>query len=144
MKLLSENYWRCKSPDFALSRKLTGYRFSAKPHHMGPEVRDILSTALYSTGKTLPLDTLPLKPDEALPLENLFHMLKDAAFQNSTEEVLTQRLITFPYSRHSSYYELCDLVDAFKPADVYPCTVNDSDWHEGKSLEVFSSIYVSQ
>lgn len=38
------------------------------------------------------------------------------------------RNITFPYSRHSSYPELCHLVDAFKPKDVWPCTVNVEEW----------------
>lgn len=41
------------------------------------------------------------------------------------------RQITFPYSRHSSYPELCDLVRAFKPKDVYQCTVNEVEWREG-------------
>ena len=36
----------------------------------------------------------------------------------------------FPYSRHSSYEELCDLVGAFKPLDVYPCTVDNESWSE--------------
>ncbi|KAJ0307940.1 hypothetical protein COL516b_003915 [Colletotrichum fioriniae] len=38
------------------------------------------------------------------------------------------RVITFPYSRHSSYQELCDLVRIFRPNDVWPCTVNPVDW----------------
>ncbi|KAF6814199.1 DNA repair protein [Colletotrichum plurivorum] len=38
------------------------------------------------------------------------------------------RKITFPYSRHSSYLELCHLVNAFRPLDVWPCTVNPTDW----------------
>ncbi|KAJ0274159.1 hypothetical protein COL940_009489 [Colletotrichum noveboracense] len=38
------------------------------------------------------------------------------------------KTITFPYSRHSSYQELCDLVRIFRPKDVWPCTVNPTDW----------------
>lgn len=38
------------------------------------------------------------------------------------------KTITFPYSRHASYPELCDLVSAFKPRDVWPCTVSPADW----------------
>jgi len=41
----------------------------------------------------------------------------------------------FPYSRHSSYDELCHLVDAFKPKDVYPCTTDVESWHEGISIQ---------
>jgi hypothetical protein len=36
--------------------------------------------------------------------------------------------ITFPYSRHSSYSELCELVSAFSPKQVYPCTVDETTW----------------
>ncbi|KAK7216544.1 hypothetical protein V2G26_004547 [Clonostachys chloroleuca] len=38
------------------------------------------------------------------------------------------RVIRFPYSRHSSYHELCLLVAAFKPRDVWPCTANIDEW----------------
>lgn len=31
----------------------------------------------------------------------------------------------FPYSRHSSYEELCNLVKAFEPFDIYPCTIDE-------------------
>ncbi|KAK1994871.1 artemis protein [Colletotrichum falcatum] len=41
------------------------------------------------------------------------------------------RVITFPYSRHSSYQELCDLVRVFRPKDVWPCTVNVPEWLGG-------------
>ena len=42
--------------------------------------------------------------------------------------------ITFPYSRHSSYSELCNFVKAFKPKDVWPCTVDLASWlREGLS-----------
>ncbi|MBE3048550.1 hypothetical protein IMZ48_39825 [Candidatus Bathyarchaeota archaeon] len=45
------------------------------------------------------------------------------------------RMIYFPYSRHSSYPELCDFVGAFKPRDVWPCTVNPVAWmNEGMVL----------
>ncbi|KZL84413.1 artemis protein [Colletotrichum incanum] len=43
------------------------------------------------------------------------------------------RVITFPYSRHSSYQELCDLVRVFRPKDVWPCTVNIAEWLKGNS-----------
>jgi DNA cross-link repair 1C protein len=44
------------------------------------------------------------------------------------------KLITFPYSRHSSCSELQHLVSIFKPKDVFPCTVDEENWHEGKPL----------
>ena len=36
--------------------------------------------------------------------------------------------IKFPYSRHASYHELCLLIDAFKPKNIYPCTVDEKNW----------------
>lgn len=46
----------------------------------------------------------------------------------SPEGQVQPDVITFPYSRHSSYPELCDLVDVFKPRDVWPCTVDVPRW----------------
>ncbi|KKP02916.1 artemis protein [Trichoderma harzianum] len=37
-------------------------------------------------------------------------------------------VIRFPYSRHSSYAELCNLVNAFKPKDIWPCTFHLETW----------------
>ena len=48
-----------------------------------------------------------------------------------TEEHTLPKVITFPYSRHSSYAELCHLVRVFQPKDVFPCTVDEDNWHEG-------------
>lgn len=45
------------------------------------------------------------------------------------------RSIEFPYSRHSSYEELCDLVKAFKPVDVYPCTIDEDYMNLSKSID---------
>lgn len=39
-------------------------------------------------------------------------------------------IVTFPYSRHSSYAEQCHLVDAFRPRDVWPCTADFKEWSE--------------
>jgi hypothetical protein len=52
----------------------------------------------------------------------------------STPAVLPDT-ITFPYARHSSYSELCLLVAAFKPLDVYPCTVDERNWTPRDSVQ---------
>lgn len=51
-------------------------------------------------------------------------------FQPKDRDVLDvlPKTINFPYSRHASYPELCDLVAAFKPRDVWPCTVSPAEW----------------
>ncbi len=49
----------------------------------------------------------------------------------ATDNIKRQSLpnvITFPYSRHSSYPELCNFVRAFRPRDVWPCTVDAHGW----------------
>jgi DNA cross-link repair 1C protein len=43
--------------------------------------------------------------------------------------------VTFPYARHSSYSELCLLVEALKPLDVYPCTVDERNWTPQDSMQ---------
>ncbi|KKY22782.1 putative dna repair [Phaeomoniella chlamydospora] len=42
--------------------------------------------------------------------------------------------VHFPYSRHSSYSELCHLVSAFRPKDIHPCTVDADTWSEEVSM----------
>jgi hypothetical protein len=44
------------------------------------------------------------------------------------QEGALPKTIKFPYSRHSSYAELCELVQAFHPRDIYPCTVDAANW----------------
>ncbi|OQN96810.1 hypothetical protein B0A48_17370 [Cryoendolithus antarcticus] len=52
--------------------------------------------------------------------------------------------ITFPYSRHSSYTELCHLLEVFKPTDVHPCTVDDTHWGREQSMTfLFGHLYDS-
>ncbi|AEO58918.1 hypothetical protein MYCTH_52175 [Thermothelomyces thermophilus ATCC 42464] len=53
-------------------------------------------------------------------------------------------IITFPYSRHSSYPELCRFVSKFKPRDVWPCTVDVPRWlREGITVEQLFSPHCS-
>lgn len=56
---------------------------------------------------------------------------KSAGTPEAPRDGSLPKTITFPYSRHSSYPELCDLVRIFKPKDVYQCTVNEEFWDEG-------------
>lgn len=49
---------------------------------------------------------------------------------------------TFPYSRHSSYDELCLLIEAFKPKNIHPCTVDEAAWTPNSSMSfLFGQIY---
>jgi len=63
-----------------------------------------------------------------LSLHALVSVLSSHASKSKDSEKRLNKTIRFPYSRHSSYYELCALVDAFKPKDVFPCTVDEDRW----------------
>ncbi|KAK1072981.1 hypothetical protein LTR74_002213 [Friedmanniomyces endolithicus] len=96
---------------------------------------------------------------DELPLERLVPALaklvtkaepgKASPSANSPNTVLKRpdglaKQITFPYSRHSSYEELCDLIDAFKPKDIYPCTIDDANWTTDQSISfLFGHVYTS-
>jgi DNA cross-link repair 1C protein len=103
----------------------------------------MLLAGFHSSRKALVLnDVEPGYRQNNLTLEKLASILARSAAQPPPTEDVTPvieadihlpNIITFPYSRHSSYAELRDLVRVFKPVDIYPCTVTKADWHEGES-----------
>ncbi|KAK2832001.1 hypothetical protein FQN49_006955 [Arthroderma sp. PD_2] len=102
-----------------------------------PETRDMvisaLSKAYQSDGKAISLDEYGLKEEEEIPLEKLVGIIGQSLQQTAKESL--PDTIRFPYSRHSCYSELCQLVEAFKPQDVYPCTVDPRTWSERVSMK---------
>lgn len=87
-------------------------------------------------GLELDQGKLPLKKIAELLAKSVAQKRSDPLGENHTDKVQFEalpRTITFPYSRHSSFAELCDLVRVFDPMDVYPCTVDEEDWDEGIS-----------
>ncbi|KAB8304766.1 hypothetical protein EYC80_004115 [Monilinia laxa] len=114
------------------------------------DIRDMLLAELSSSSEAISLDGITSGGDQ-ISLKDLGQSLLRKLAQNSNEEPDVRRdpssrdnglpkLITFPYSRHSSYPELLDLVRIFKPKDVYPCTVDEEGWHEGLSMrELFGN-----
>ncbi|KAJ6005358.1 DNA repair metallo-beta-lactamase [Penicillium sp. IBT 35674x] len=96
------------------------------------QTRDALSKAFRSSKKALSLDQYGVQEDE-ISLEQLVTKLS-----RGNEQVTKPNLpntIRFPYSRHSSYSELCALVAAFRPKDIHPCTVDPSTWSENVSIQ---------
>ncbi|PYH96354.1 DNA repair protein [Aspergillus ellipticus CBS 707.79] len=113
------------------------------------QIRQALIDAFQSKSKALSLDSYGMKDAHDMSLESLVNILSHG---RSSEEYLSggvaqhtdlrnkqgnplPRVIHFPYSRHSSYMELCDLVAAFKPKDIYPCTVDPVTWDEEVSMQ---------
>ncbi|KAL4869142.1 hypothetical protein BDV12DRAFT_168343 [Aspergillus spectabilis] len=112
--------------------------------------KEALSKAFRSKSKTLSLDGYGMKDAHEMPLEELVNVLSRGRLseesllpenQSTSAEVMDEsgrplpRTIRFPYSRHSSYAELCGLVAAFNPRDIHPCTVDPLDWDEDVSMQ---------
>lgn len=79
-----------------------------------------------------------------LSLQTLVSVLSSHAIKSQDQEERPNRTIRFPYSRHSSYSELCALVDAFKPKDVIPCTVDEEKWHPTSGMRYLFGSFCSE
>lgn len=63
-------------------------------------------------------------------LQRALKSLTDASGKGRGQQIadtLPNR-IKFPYSRHSSYHELCHLLQVLKPKGIWPCTVDAVRW----------------
>ncbi|PHH60969.1 hypothetical protein CDD81_984 [Ophiocordyceps australis] len=103
-------------------------------------VQKALGHAL-SSGRNLLLSIDPLSLDSShvdaapTPMSTLLPATNPAPLPS---------IIKFPYSRHSSYPELCAFVQAFKPRDVWPCTANPQQWaRQGLSIKSLFGAYCS-
>lgn len=104
-----------------------------------------LSTGNGTVGFDLQLQKESQVSDEDLSLQKLVAALSSNALakQNENAEQPRNKTIRFPYSRHSSYSELCELVAAFKPRDVFPCTVDEVNWTPDLSMQALFGEYCS-
>ncbi|KAJ8066587.1 hypothetical protein OCU04_005635 [Sclerotinia nivalis] len=126
--------------DFDDVKELLETVFAETEEPIVEDIRRMLLAELSSTAGAISLDGIPSVGDqislkdlgESL-LRKLAHkssvVLDEKGLSTSQDDLL--KVITFPYSRHSSYPELRHLVEIFKPKDVYPCTVNEENWYEG-------------
>ncbi|KAH6842974.1 beta-lactamase-like protein [Chaetomium sp. MPI-CAGE-AT-0009] len=117
------------------------------------DLREQLSEFLLSTitnGRKVPLDLERAafrennETDLVKGLQALTSKLglRERPVRNSAE--VLPNVVTFPYSRHASYPELCHLVETFKPRDVWPCTVDVPRWlREGITIARLFSRYCS-
>ncbi|KAK8203363.1 hypothetical protein M8818_005341 [Zalaria obscura] len=118
-----------------------------------PKLLNLLAKHLQSGGTNIRLDTLSLLEQhggegdadgledmDKIPLDRFLPVLAKLGVGDGEDMVRSKhsprtRQITFPYSRHSSYSELRYLVQAFKPKDVYPCTVDERTWNADVSMK---------
>ncbi|CVK93405.1 uncharacterized protein FMAN_02813 [Fusarium mangiferae] len=99
------------------------------------DMSDILEGTLEkiaSAGRNIPLDwdinTLNAHSAEEVIMMLVDKVRKNPKNQKQRDECSLPRTIYFPYSRHSSLPELRHFVQAFRPLDVWPCTVNNAEW----------------
>lgn len=97
-------------------------------------LKEVLTQAV-STGRNIPLDWDITSLDNhsvqeivQMLVERLVNSSKKAVAEDVTGQAELPKTIHFPYSRHSSYPELCHFVETFRPKDVWPCTVNPTEW----------------
>ena len=111
-------------------------------------VNQSIQAILSSGSSKIPLDGLGLDAEAEISLKEFVQLVsrkenlakagghkkpephKAAAVSRSRD-----RVIHFPYSRHSSYEELRHLVSVFRPKDVCPCTVDLEIWNESITME---------
>ena len=122
------------------------FRFGNTDELVKMDIRRMLLDGFRSNRTALLLNEISLD-EKDLPITKLTEVLARSTAEkrgvslneSPTDKGLVQteslpRVITFPYSRHSSYEELCHLVKVFNPKDVYPCTVDEENWDEGTFL----------
>ncbi|KAL1954603.1 hypothetical protein VTO42DRAFT_898 [Malbranchea cinnamomea] len=106
-----------------------------------PTAREAIVTALSdayaSRSKSLSLDDYGMRGNDEITLAKLVDILSRGSIKQkpSMAKEALPNTIKFPYSRHSSYEELCLLVKAFQPKDITPCTVDVDTWREEVSME---------
>lgn len=81
--------------------------------------------------------------EDDLSLHTLVSVLSTHATNTENVEERKNETLGFPYSRHSSYSELCNLVEAFRPKDVYPCTVDEAHWLPTLSMNTLFGSFCS-
>ncbi|KAK0641007.1 beta-lactamase-like protein [Cercophora newfieldiana] len=108
------------------------------PDDLKEQIRRFLVHATAG-GRKVPLDLerAEFGENDEIKLSSAFQaiakktkLIREKPPTNATDDQALPTVITFPYSRHSSYHELCHLLEALKPRDVWPCTVDVRDWLE--------------
>lgn len=130
-------------------------RFSNTDSSVLSDIKQMLHKCRRSNQQTISLDDMGLdQQEDNLDFSHLGQVLARAVTEKRNEIATEEpddlslgkslpKVITFPYARHSSYFELCHIVKAFNPKDIYPCTVDEENWHEGKSSYTLSSKFIS-
>jgi len=102
------------------------------------KVLALLQPKLHGENGKLEISSQTRKQDpkcqDDLSLPSLVSVLSSRVSSDQITMPPQNRTIRFPYSRHSSFSELCELLAAFRPSDVYPCTVDCENWTPAVSM----------
>ncbi|KAK3692298.1 beta-lactamase-like protein [Podospora appendiculata] len=107
------------------------------PDELGEEIRRVVLSAVASGRKiSLNLEMSSFGENNETAIINAINSIVKKSHlglgkrrsPNENSKDLLPKTITFPYSRHSSYPELCGLLEVLKPRDVWPCTVSIPEW----------------
>ncbi|KAI4092965.1 MAG: hypothetical protein LQ344_003181 [Seirophora lacunosa] len=74
---------------------------------------------------SLPLNCRPLGDSST-------HLVRRMSYGIEPRLIRYQR---FPYSRHSSYEEMCHLLSVIRTMDVWPCVTNEKSWATGVMIK---------
>jgi DNA cross-link repair 1C protein len=110
---------------------------------------DQLTKRMRQSGSLkLSLQGLSLDAKEEVSLKEFIQLLSsrevipENGFKDSSNESnvskqpkMKDRIVHFPFSRHSSYQELRNFVSVFLPRDICPCTVDVDGWTEDVSMQ---------
>ncbi|KAL8923815.1 MAG: hypothetical protein Q9208_004376 [Pyrenodesmia sp. 3 TL-2023] len=90
----------------------------------------LVEDMVYSRKRVVDVSRLSgLETEDAIPLEKLAYLLSEVADQEHS----SQHHDELPL-QHSSYEEMCHLISALKPRDVYPCVANEESWASGSMV----------
>lgn len=105
-----------------------------------------LNTSSASMNFGLQLQKESQISEDDLSLQEFVAALASNASKKHEDSIGSPRnkTIRFPYSRHSSYSELCGLIAAFKPRDVFPCTVDEATWTPELSMKALFGEHCSE
>lgn len=116
------------------------------PQMVKQSLPDFLLAA--ASGQRAVTISLPRSDDDevnSLPdLQRALKVLTEVSERGRGEESagLLSNKIKFPYSRHSSYPELCHLLRVLAPKDVWPCTVDRVRWLKKGRMTSFPALFI--
>ena len=115
------------------------WNIAAGPEGLLTSIKEKIRDARARKEGKISLEDLDMEADAEMSLESFVKLFtkqqqgqnngnRKSRYREKSREDRLPSTIRFPYSRHSSCEELCSLVEAFRPKDIHPCTVDEASW----------------